>query len=105
MRNDLVAVEIEVYPIAVRSSLRTAEQVSIEGARFRKIANRKRQMETRARGHKPTVFAETRIGKSVRSPAAKRRTQRALLAIDGRPVEVTLRLNPRARRLIVKVHP
>ncbi|MBV9420751.1 MAG: M48 family metallopeptidase [Alphaproteobacteria bacterium] len=32
-------------------------------------------------------------------------TRRALLRIDGRPVEVTVRLNPRARRLIVKVHP
>ena len=30
---------------------------------------------------------------------------RALLKIDGRSVEVTTRLNPRARRLIVKVHP
>jgi len=30
---------------------------------------------------------------------------RALLKIDGRAVEVTMRLNPRARRLIVKVHP
>jgi predicted metal-dependent hydrolase len=30
---------------------------------------------------------------------------RALLKIDGRPVEVLMRLNPRARRLIVKVHP
>src|SRR3974377_345601 len=32
-------------------------------------------------------------------------TRRELLRIDGRPVEVTVRLNPRARRLIVKVHP
>jgi predicted metal-dependent hydrolase len=31
--------------------------------------------------------------------------RRELLRIDGRPVEITLRLNPRARRLIVKVHP
>ena len=31
--------------------------------------------------------------------------RRELLRIDGRPVEVTMRLNPRARRLIVKVHP
>jgi len=30
---------------------------------------------------------------------------RALLKIDGRAVEVTTRLNPRARRLIVKVNP
>ena len=31
--------------------------------------------------------------------------RRELLRIDGQPVEVTMRLNPRARRLIVKVHP
>jgi predicted metal-dependent hydrolase len=30
---------------------------------------------------------------------------RELLKIEGRPVDVTVRLNPRARRLIVKVHP
>ena len=36
-----------------------------------------------------------------RRPAARR----ALLKIDGQAVEVTMRLNPRARRLIVKVHP
>ncbi len=35
-------------------------------------------------------------------PAAPRRE---LLKIDGRAVEVKLRLNPRARRVIVKVHP
>jgi len=31
--------------------------------------------------------------------------KRELLRIDGKPVAVTVRLNPRARRLIVKVHP
>ena len=31
--------------------------------------------------------------------------RRELLRIEGRPVEVLVRLNPRARRLIVKVHP
>jgi len=31
--------------------------------------------------------------------------ERALLRIDGRHIPITLRLNPRARRLIVKVHP
>ena len=43
-----------------------------------------------------------------RSTARSSKTQparRELLRIDGRPVEVTMRLNPRARRLIVKVHP
>jgi predicted metal-dependent hydrolase len=39
-------------------------------------------------------------------PVATRKTKRReLLRIDGRAVEVTTRLNPRARRLIVKVHP
>ncbi|HEY1632779.1 MAG TPA: SprT family zinc-dependent metalloprotease [Rhizomicrobium sp.] len=31
--------------------------------------------------------------------------ERALLRIDGESIPITLRLNPRARRLIVKVHP
>jgi predicted metal-dependent hydrolase len=34
-----------------------------------------------------------------------RQPRRELLRIDGRPVAVTVRLNPRATRLIVKVHP
>ncbi|MGH6878273.1 MAG: M48 family metallopeptidase [Rhizomicrobium sp.] len=36
---------------------------------------------------------------------SRQQPRRELLRIDGRPVEVTVRLNPRARRLIVKVHP
>jgi predicted metal-dependent hydrolase len=41
------------------------------------------------------------------STARKRKQgpQRKLLRIDGEAVPVTLKLNPRARRLIVKVHP
>jgi len=41
----------------------------------------------------------------MRKAMATRRVQRELLKIDGHSVEVTMRLNPRARRLIVKVHP
>lgn len=37
--------------------------------------------------------------------ATRRGSKRELLRIEGRAVEVTMRLNPRARRLIVKVHP
>lgn len=45
-------------------------------------------------------------GKPMRSMKATRKTARpALLKIDGQAVEVSVRLNPRARRLIVKVHP
>jgi predicted metal-dependent hydrolase len=38
-------------------------------------------------------------------PEKKRDGDILQLAIDGAPVAVTLRLNPRARRVIVKVHP
>ncbi|HTK79830.1 MAG TPA: SprT family zinc-dependent metalloprotease [Rhizomicrobium sp.] len=41
---------------------------------------------------------------SSKRPAAQL-AKRELLRIDGKPVAVTLKLNPRARRLIVKVHP
>jgi predicted metal-dependent hydrolase len=37
--------------------------------------------------------------------AIRRVVHRELLKIDGREVEMSVRLNPRARRLIVKVHP
>jgi len=37
--------------------------------------------------------------------ATRKVARREPLAIEGRPVEVSIRLNPRARRLIVKVHP
>lgn len=37
--------------------------------------------------------------------ATRKVARRELLAIEGRDVEVHVRLNPRARRLIVKVHP
>jgi hypothetical protein len=40
-----------------------------------------------------------------KSLASRQGSKRELLRIDGRAVEVTMRLNPRARRLIVKVHP
>jgi predicted metal-dependent hydrolase len=45
-------------------------------------------------------------GKLMRKSLASRQgARRELLRIDGRAVAVTMRLNPRARRLIVKVHP
>jgi predicted metal-dependent hydrolase len=45
-------------------------------------------------------------GKPMRKMKATRKVARPeLLKIEGHPVEVKVRLNPRARRLIVKVHP
>src|SRR5438067_8079089 len=47
-------------------------------------------------------------GKSMRQSKTSSRThqpRRELLRIDGRPVALTVRRNPRATRLIVKVHP
>jgi predicted metal-dependent hydrolase len=43
------------------------------------------------------------MAKSSTGSPGTRPLRRELLRIDGQPVEVTLRLNPRARRLIVKV--
>ncbi len=45
------------------------------------------------------------MAKSAARSSRTKPIRRELLRIDGRPVEVTMRLNPRARRLIVKVHP
>jgi predicted metal-dependent hydrolase len=42
---------------------------------------------------------------ATRSSTVKKPVRRELLRIEGRPVPVTVKLNPRARRLIVKVHP
>lgn len=46
-----------------------------------------------------------RLFGAARPPAAPRSSRRELLRIEGRPVSITIRLNRRARRLIVKVHP
>ena len=42
---------------------------------------------------------------ATRANGRRRVVHRELLKIEGRAVEVSVRLNPRARRLIVKVHP
>jgi len=42
---------------------------------------------------------------ATRKSGRKREIHRELLKIEGRAVEVKVKLNPRARRLIVKVHP
>ncbi|MGD0864382.1 MAG: SprT family zinc-dependent metalloprotease [Rhizomicrobium sp.] len=46
-----------------------------------------------------------RLFGATRSQAAPRSSRRELLAIEGKPVSITITLNRRARRLIVKVHP
>ena len=45
MRDDLMAEEIEIDPFIARAAFGTAEQVAVEGARFGKVAHRKRQMK------------------------------------------------------------
>jgi predicted metal-dependent hydrolase len=46
-----------------------------------------------------------RLFGATRALAEQRSSRRELLRIEGRPVSITIRLNRRARRLIVKVHP
>src|SRR6185312_9109790 len=53
-----------------------------------------------------SLFGRKPKARPAKKRAATARREEALhLAIDGAPVEVKLRLNPRARRVIVKVHP
>ena len=47
MRDDLMTEEIEIDPFIARASFGTAEQVAVKGARFGKIAHRKRHMKAR----------------------------------------------------------
>jgi predicted metal-dependent hydrolase len=46
-----------------------------------------------------------RLFRTIRRTSAHQLAGRELLRIDGEAVAVTLKLNPRARKLIVKVHP
>ena len=52
-----------------------------------------------------SLFGRKPKAKSVKKRDAGTRGESLHLAIDGAPVEVKLRLNPRARRVIVKVDP
>ncbi len=45
MRHDLMSKEIKVDPFGAGASLGASQQITIEGARFVKIAHRKRQMK------------------------------------------------------------
>lgn len=45
------------------------------------------------------------VAAKAKRPKPRVHHQRKLLKIDGEPVPVTLKLNPRARQLIVRVHP
>ena len=51
------------------------------------------------------MFSSLLRGKTKAASAKKRDGEVELLAIDGEAVAVTVRLNPRARRMIVKVDP
>jgi predicted metal-dependent hydrolase len=45
------------------------------------------------------------FGRKPKRKQAEKRDRRELLAIDGEPVAVTVRFNPRARRMVMRVHP
>jgi predicted metal-dependent hydrolase len=44
-------------------------------------------------------------GKPKAKPDEKRAVRRELLAVEGQDVAVSVRLNPRARRIVIRVHP
>lgn len=113
MRNDLVAEEVEIDPFGRGPALLAFQKIAIKRARFGKVANGKGEMESGAIGHRcadirPDAACGARQAgedSMLKQPAKSETTRRALLRIDGRHVAVTLQLNRRARRLIVKVHP
>lgn len=45
------------------------------------------------------------FGRKPKRKPAQKREKRELLAIDGEPVAVNVRFNPRARRMVMRVHP
>ncbi|WP_344185387.1 YgjP-like metallopeptidase domain-containing protein, partial [Microbacterium flavum] len=51
------------------------------------------------------LYQQRVSGSSMPKRVAKSIVRRELLKIDGRDVELGVKLNPQARRLIVKVHP
>ena len=51
MGDDLVPEEIEIDPFGCRSTLRTAEQIAVKGARLVEVVNGKGQVETRSVRH------------------------------------------------------
>lgn len=100
MRDDLVAEEVEIDPFVRRSAFRATEQFSVERARLAEAAHGKREVESG-----PCHAGRTGIVLSSEVRDVRSKLRRELLRIDGKPVPVTVRLNPRANRLIVKVHP
>jgi len=115
MGDDLMPEEVEIDPFGSRSALRTTEQIAVEGARLVQVVNGKSQVETRAVRHGlRSRFGQWVTGASMAlaqvvgqriKRQVKRRSHEETMKIGGKSVSVKVRLNPRARRLIVKVHP
>ncbi len=114
--HNLVAEEVKIDPFGRGTTLRTAQQGSVERAGLGKVAHRKCQVEPGWGGHVLAFVAglfereasPAGKGKSMRKKAphlSRGDQRRVLLKIDGQAVPVTVKINPRARRLIVKVHP
>jgi hypothetical protein len=53
MRDDLVALKVEVDPILGAAPLRAAQQPTIKGAGLNEVVDRKGHMEWRERRHQP----------------------------------------------------
>jgi len=110
MGDDLVPEEVEIDPFVTGSTFRTTEHTAVKGARPVQVVNGKGQVETRSIRHGLMLGSRVRrLWKSVTGfgglKEVKRRSRDETLKIGGKSVSVKVRLNPRARRLIVKVHP
>jgi predicted metal-dependent hydrolase len=113
MGDDLVPEEVEVDPFGAGSTFRTTEHTAVKGARPVQVVNGKGQVETRSIRHglnlgwwRGVRWWGTSIASFERGyTAVEKRARQETLKIGGKSVAVNVRLNPRARRLIVKVHP
>ena len=115
MGDDLVPEEVEIDPFGSGSALRTTEKIAVKGARLVQVVNGKSQVETRAVRHglrsgfgwwvfRASMALAQVVGQRIKKKV-KRRSHEETMKIGGKSVSVKVRLNPRARRLIVKVHP
>ncbi len=108
MGNDLVPEEVEIDPLWRGSPFRTSKHVAVEPARCFKVMDGKGEMKSGPLVHVVSAFGN--IGAvewttNVRGRQEVAKAQQRTLRIAGQSVPVKVRLNPRARRLIVKVHP
>jgi hypothetical protein len=92
VRHDLMAVEVEIDPLARAPPLGAAEQLAIKATRGSQIVHRKSQMERRKRGHAASLTAPLRCSKPSRPAPAERGPSASARAVNVLEREAGARL-------------